>query len=105
MKIEKQGDGNMKIEKETTYDELTAEQIEVLDGIRKMVRDLQEMIDILGEATDYNDPRLGGFVPSQPAGFRYTITVDMDRFRTLMKRVENMTGITSTTSYDKVVTY
>ncbi len=93
------------IEKGTTHDELTAEQIEVLDGIRKIVRDLQTMTDILGEATDYNDPRLGGFVPSLPAGFQYNLTVDMDRFRTLMMRVENMTGITSTTSYDKVVEY
>ena len=93
------------IEQGTTYDELTAEQLEVLDGIQKIVRDLQEMNDILEEATDYNDPTLGGFVPSLPAGYRYNLTVDMDRFRTLMKRVENMTGVTSTTSYDKVVSY
>ena len=93
------------IEQGTTYDELTAEQLDVLDGIRKMVRDLKEMIDIFGEATDYNDPRLGGFVPSLPAGFRYDLTVDMDRFRTLVARVENMTGVGSTTAYDKVVKY
>jgi len=93
------------IEKGTTYDELTDEQMEVLDGIRNIIDGLQEMIDILGEATDYNDPRLGGFVPSLPAGFRYNLTVDTDRFRTLVKRVENMTGVGSETAYDKVVSY
>ena len=93
------------IESGTTYDKLTDEQTEVLDGVRNIIDGLQEMIDILREATEYNDPRLGGFIPSLPAGFRYDLTVDMDRFRTLVARVENMTGVGSTTAYDKVVKY
>jgi len=88
------------IEKGTTYDKLTDEQGVVIDGIRDMINRMQEMIDILEEAIDYNDPRLSDFVPSLPAGYFYNPTVDIKKFYALRKRVENMTD-----SYDKVVSY
>ena len=40
------------IESGTTYDKLTDEQTEVLDGVRNIIDGLQEMIDILREATE-----------------------------------------------------
>lgn len=78
------------IEKGTTYDELTDEQQELLDGIQIMINEMKDVEACLREATDYNDPRLGGFVPSFPAGFRYTITADMDKFRVMKERIDNL---------------
>jgi hypothetical protein len=78
------------IEKETKYEELTDEQYELLDGIRSMINEMNDVAAAFNEAIEYNDPILGGFVPSQPAGFRYTITADMDKFRMLKKRIDNL---------------
>lgn len=78
------------IEKETKYDELTDEQHELLQGIRKMINEMNDVAAAFNEAIEYNDPRLGGFVPSRPAGFCYTITADMDKFRMLKKRIDNL---------------
>ena len=90
----------MTIEKETTYDELTKEQYELLDGIRSMIGEMKDVAASLNEAIEYNDPRLGGFVPSQPAGFRYTITADMDKFRMLKQRIDNLWS-----DYSRTVSY
>jgi hypothetical protein len=78
------------IKKETKYEELTDEQYELLDGIRSMINEMNDVAAGFNEAIEYNDPNLGGFVPSQPAGFRYTITADMDKFRMLKKRIDNL---------------
>jgi hypothetical protein len=78
------------IEKGTKYDELTTEQYELLDGLRSMIDEMKEVMALMNEGIEYNDPTLGGFVPSQPAGFFYTITADMDKFRMLKKRIDNL---------------
>jgi len=80
------------IEKETKYDELTDEQYELLDGIRSMIKEMNDVAAGFNEAIEYNDPRLSGFVSlhPHPTGFRYTIKADMDKFRMLKKRIDNL---------------
>jgi hypothetical protein len=78
------------IEKGTKYDELTKEQYELLDDIQSMIAEMKDVVAIMNETIEYNDPTLGGFVPSQPAGFCYTITADMDKFRMLKKQIDNL---------------
>lgn len=90
----------IEIEKGTTYDELTHEQQELLDGIRIMIDEMKDVAASINEAIEYNDPRLGGFVPSQPVGFRYTITADMDKFLMLKKRIDNLWS-----DYSRTVSY
>lgn len=90
----------VKIEKETKYDELTDEQYELLDGIRSMIDEMKDVAAALNEAIEYNDPRLGGFKPAFPAGFRYTITADMTKFRMLKERIDNLFD-----AYTKAVNY
>jgi len=79
------------IEKETKYDELTDEQYELLDGIRSMIKEMNDVAAGFKESIEYNDPS-GGFVSSHPhpTGFRYTIKADMDKFRMLKKRIDNL---------------
>ena len=88
------------IEKETTHDGLTDEQWVVIDGIRQIVDKLQEMIDIFEEATDYNEPRLRGHVPSLPEGYRYTITADTSNLHRLQKQVDGLWN-----AWNKAVSY
>jgi len=90
----------IEIEKGTTYDELTHEQQELLDGISHMMEELKDVAAALNEAVEYNDPTLGGFVPSQPAGFRYSITADMNKFRMLEQRINNLWS-----DYSRTVSY
>ena len=90
----------IEIEKGMTYDELSDEQYELLDAMRIMIDEMKDVAASINEAIEYNDPRLGGFVPSQPAGFRYTITADMDKFRMLKQRIDNLWS-----DYSRTVSY
>ena len=88
------------IEKGTTYDELTDEQVAVIDGINDMISEMRTMVDILTESIEYNDPTLGGYKPAWITGFQYTITTDTSKFYRMQEHLNNLYN-----TYEKVVIY
>lgn len=76
------------IERGTKYDELTDEQGVVVDTIRYMIDELEDLLPTLEEVIDYNDPRT--MIPGATEGYCSTIECDPTALGKMLKQVKGL---------------
>lgn len=75
------------IEKGTTYYELSDEQDVVINTIRYMISELEDLLPTLKEIIDYDDPRLQH---TDHEGYRSTIEGDTVALGKMLKQVKDL---------------
>lgn len=81
------------IEKHTQWNEITDEQQTVIDTVHLMIRELEDVLPMMREAFEYNDPTLGGFhPPTMEAGYRYDITINDALLKSVVSQVKGSLG-------------
>lgn len=76
------------IEKGTAYADLTDEQGVVVDTVRYMIDELEDLLATLEEVIDYNDPRT--MIPGATEGYCSTIESDPTALGKMFKQVKNL---------------
>tara|TARA_R100000234_G_scaffold88428_1_gene56836 strand:+ start:207 stop:476 length:270 start_codon:yes stop_codon:yes gene_type:complete len=84
------------IEKGTKYSELTDEQGVVVETIRRMIRELEDLLPTLKEVIDYDDPRLQH---TDNEGYCSTIEGDTVALGKMLKEVKDLYARLSTAVY------